>query len=116
MIPYTPKAQTHFPQLRKALGIEYDQMLFFDDEAPNIHSVRPRLFSLGSSSSVHATHLLMLDRFQGWGLPVCWCQRRPESASTPSGKAWRPLPARNRRRGPCSSKVICKRDNGLACK
>ena len=45
VIPYTPKAQTHFPQLRKSLGTEYDQMLFFDDEAPNIHSVRPRLLS-----------------------------------------------------------------------
>ena len=46
VIPYTPKAQTHFPQLRKGLGIEYDQMLFFDDEAPNIHSVSPPVVQL----------------------------------------------------------------------
>ena len=37
--PYVGKHEVHFPQLKKELGIEYEDMLFFDDEGGNIRQV-----------------------------------------------------------------------------
>ena len=45
IIPYTQKDTTHFPKIRKALDIPYNQMLFFDDENGNIARVRAPLSS-----------------------------------------------------------------------
>jgi hypothetical protein len=39
IIPHTGKHQTHFPRLKKELGIEYEDMLFFDDENGNVCQV-----------------------------------------------------------------------------
>jgi len=39
IIPHTGKHQTHFPRLTKELGIEYQDMLFFDDEGGNVRQV-----------------------------------------------------------------------------
>lgn len=33
------KDVAHFPNIRKEMGIEYNQMLFFDDEAKNVEKV-----------------------------------------------------------------------------
>jgi len=39
IIPHVGKHETHFPQLKKELGVEYQDMLFFDDEGGNIRQV-----------------------------------------------------------------------------
>lgn len=49
VIPYVGKDETHFPELKKRLGVDYRDMLFFDDEHGNIKSVSSLVHSCGQT-------------------------------------------------------------------
>ena len=66
IVPYVGKHEVHFPQLKKELGVEYEDMLFFDDEGGNIRQV-------------WQTKHIIPKKISGWRFwryevpSACWC-------------------------------------------